>query len=528
MDLHPAIPRVLALRGLRGADECRRFFDPQLSHFHDPFLLCGMEKAAERIIEAVKSRELVVVYGDYDVDGITATAMMVRFLRSIGGRCEYYLPNRLTEGYGLSMEGMEKIARTGCRLIITVDCGITACKEVERAAALGMDVVLTDHHEPKETLPAALVVMDPKVAACGYPDDSLAGVGVALKLCQALAARVDGVGDLWTEYLDIAAVGTAADIVQLMGENRTIAKLGLARLRATQNPGLKALMDAQGLSGKALSTSDVVFQIAPCINAVGRLGDARKSVELLLTDDPGLARRYAGELKQANMERRAIDKAMQEEAFACVESRCSPDRDYAIVLGSPAWHCGVLGIVASKVVERYHRPAILFSIDAEGKARGSGRSISALPLHTALAACGDLLENFGGHAAAAGMTIMEANLDAFRERFNEVVKASVTEDDFVPRIRADARIGLADCTYPFYNTIEKIAPFGPGNMRPAFLCSGLRHKYEPRVVGANHVKLMVAEGAVAMDAVGFNFGRRFDEIKKARSLSLAFTLDDNE
>ena len=523
-----AIAKILTLRGLRTVDECSKFFKPEIGHFHDPFLFKDMEKAADRIIAAIAASQRISIYGDYDVDGITATVILLKALRALGARCDYYLPNRLTEGYGLSAEGVAKLHEAGTRLIITVDCGISAREEAVLANKLGIDLIITDHHEPQETMPEAWAVLDPKSPGSGYPDDGLAGVGVALKLCHALAKKTGKPETFWTAYLDLAAVGTAADIVPLIGENRIIAQLGFEQLRRTSNSGLKALIAEQGLSGKPLSTGEVGFQIAPCINAVGRLGDPKRGVELLLTEDPITAARYARELKEANIERRAIDKAMQEEAFAWAERHFDPARDHAIVIARPNWHCGVVGIVASKVAERYHRPALLFSINDDGIARGSGRSIAAVHLHKALTECKSLLENFGGHAAAAGMTMKACNLEKFTIRFNEVVGREVAFEDMVPHINADAQIELTECTYPFFNALKRIEPFGPGNARPLFLCRNLTHKYEPRIVGTNHLKMTVAAQGSMLDAVGFNFGHRLNEVKNARTFSLAFSLDENE
>jgi single-stranded-DNA-specific exonuclease len=487
-----------------------------------------MEKAVARIMKAIESHEMIVVYGDYDVDGITATVILLRSLRQLGGIVEYYCPNRLTEGYGMSEAGIHKIIQRGAGLIITVDCGITGFKEAALARQAGIDVIITDHHEPKEgLLPDAYAIINPKLPSSGYPENELAGVGIALKLCHALALRTGKGEAFWTDYLDLAAVGTAADVVQLTGENRTIAFLGFEKLGHTENPGLKALINAQGLSGKPLSTGEVGFQIAPCINAVGRLGDPGRGIELLLTDDEAVAQRFAQELKAANMERRTIDASMQKEAFAWVEEHCDSQQDYAIVIGRENWHCGVVGIVASKLVEKYHRPAVLFAINAEGVARGSGRSVRGFHLHKALGQCGDLLESFGGHAAAAGMTIKEANLGPFRERFNKVVKSLLTPDDLVPRVEADAQVTLADLTPKFFDLLKKIEPCGPGNWRPLLLCRALQNKYEPRIVGSNHLKMTVAAGPAKMDAVAFNQGHRLEDVKNARAFSLVFSLEEN-
>jgi single-stranded-DNA-specific exonuclease len=523
-----AVATILAVRGFTTAEECTRFFSPGQAQFHDPFLFKDMEKACDRICAAIRDREKIFIYGDYDVDGVTSTAMLVRLLRQFGADCEYYLPNRLTEGYGLSEEGIRAVARQGAKLVVTVDCGITACEEVDLARTLGIDVIVSDHHEPKDRVPAAFALLDPKLASCGYPDNCLAGVGVALKLAQGLAGRIGAADDVWSGYLDLVAVGTAADIVPLVGENRIIAHLGFGQLPYTRNEGLRALLAAQDCDGKNLSTGDVVFRIAPCINAVGRLGDPRRGVELLLTDDPALAGLYAKELKEANIERRALDSQIQEQAFAWVEENCDSDADFAIVAGSRSWHCGVVGIVASKVVERYHRPAILFAVGENGMARGSGRSISGFHLHDALTECGDLLESFGGHAAAAGMTIKEENLGAFRARFNQIAHTKLTASDLIPKVNADAEMRLADLTPEFYAILKRMEPFGPGNMRPVLVSRRVANRFSPRIVGGKHLKMMVQDGGAAIDAIAFNFGDRLAELSRAPAYTVAYCLDENE
>ena len=530
LNVSPVVARILTARGLATFDECKKFFRPDTSQFHDPFLFTDMQKACDRIFSSIRDREKIIVYGDYDVDGVTATALLIRLLRQFGAVCDYYLPNRLTEGYGLSAEGVRSIGEKGAKLIVTVDCGITACDEVALAESLGIDVIVTDHHEPKDSIPKAFAILNPKLPACGYPDDSLAGVGVALKLGQGLVRRMGGEEDQWISFLDLAALGTAADIVPLRGENRVIVSLGFGMLAHTRNPGLFALLSAQDCTGKNLSTGDVVFRIAPCINATGRLGDSSKGVELLLTDNTSTATLIAHELKQANVERRAIDAKIQEEAFAWVEEHCDPDNDYAIIAGSQRWHCGVVGIVASKIVEKYHRPAILFAIGDNGIARGSGRSIPGFHLHEALTKCSELLEGFGGHAAAAGMTLKQENLDKFRVMFNERAREKLSSEDLAPKITADAEVTISDLTPKLYSILKQMEPFGPGNMRPVLVCRDVKNKYNPKIVGKNHLKLSVLDraGGPAMDAVAFNFGGRFEELSLAKEFTLAFSLDENE
>ncbi|MBN1131122.1 MAG: single-stranded-DNA-specific exonuclease RecJ [Chitinispirillaceae bacterium] len=523
-----AAASIMVGRGLSDPGACAVFFNPSLASFHDPFLFPDMGTAVERIAAALAADEAIAVYGDYDVDGISGTVLLVRMLRFLGARVDYHLPHRLTEGYGVSDAGIRQIAASGATLLITVDCGVTSVGEIALARSLGIDCIVTDHHEQKDELPPALAVLDPKLRGCTYPDRDLAGVGVVLKLCQALASKTGRGNALWERFLDLAALGTAADIVPLRGENRIITRFGFKQMSATGNAGLAALIEAQGLDGRKLSTRDVVFQLAPSINAAGRIGDPRRGVELLLTDDAGRAREYARELKTANMERRAIDQAVWAEARAWAEKNCLPERDYAIVAGSANWHAGVIGIVASKLVDRYHRPAILFSMGNDGCARGSGRSITAVPLLDTLAECADLLESFGGHTVAAGMSIKNAAIDDFRNRFNEAVRKRATPDDFVPKIVADTEVSLSGCTPALFSAIKSMEPFGPGNMRPVLYCRNLTHRKTPRIVGEKHVKMAVCGDGLVMDAIAFNFGHRMEELSGAASLSLAFSLDENE
>lgn len=528
LNVPDAIAAILAGRKLETFEACKAFFRPDMTHFHDPFLFRQMDVSVKRILRGIEQKEKIAVYGDYDVDGITATAILIRVLRTLGADCFYFLPNRLTDGYGVSRSGIEHIAASGAKLIISVDCGITAAEEVETAKKHGIDMIITDHHEPGKSTPPALAILNPKIEDCGYPDSALAGVGIALKLCQGLAAATGRGEGLWEPYLDLAALGTAADIVPLTGENRVIASLGFRMMQETRNEGLKALIAQQGLAGKKISTSQVVFGLAPCINAAGRLGDPDIAAELLLTDNPEDASHFASELRGANLQRRELDSSVAEEAADWVMNNCDPEKDFALVIGSESWHVGVIGIVASKMVERFYRPAVLLSIGPDGNAKGSGRSIPGLHLLNALDACSDLLEGFGGHSAAAGLSIKSQNIDAFRERFNQVVGSLISPEDLVPSVVADAEVSLPQITQKFYRIVKQMEPFGPGNMRPVLFCRDLKHKYPPRVVGSNHLKLAVNGGGVVMDAIGFNFGDRINDLRGAETVSLAFSLDENE
>jgi single-stranded-DNA-specific exonuclease len=528
LNVPPVAAALLVGRGLMDFAQCKAYFRYGIESFLDPFLFGGMEKAVKRIMSAIASGEKIVIYGDYDVDGVTATALLTRVLARLGANCGYYLPNRLTEGYGISETGIRHAAKDGAALIISVDCGVTACEEARLAASLGMEMIITDHHEPKDALPEALALINPKLHDCGYPDKALAGVGIALKLCQALALAAGKGSGLWSDLLELAALGTAADRVPMTGENRVITALGFARMPASEIVGLRALVDVQGLSGKTLSTGQVVFQLAPCINAVGRLGDPRRGAELLLTSDAAVAALYAKELREANLERRALDSLAAEEAFRWVEENCTPENDFGLVVASPQWHVGVIGIVASKVVERYNRPAILISIGEDGAAKGSGRSVPDFHLLQALDACSEILDAYGGHAAAAGLTLRADKIDAFRQKFNETVKSKLSGKDLAPQVTADAEASISELTPKLLRIIKQMEPFGPGNMRPVLLTRGLKHRYPPRLVGQKHLKMTLTDGKAVMDAIAFGMGERLPEVSAAGSVDVAFGLEENE
>ncbi len=528
LNVPQGIASILVGRNLTTFDSCKQYFRPDTSNMLDPFLFKDMKRAVERIRKSLQSSEKIVVYGDYDVDGVTSTAVMVKVLRALGAQCDFYLPNRLTDGYGLSESGVRQIASGGARLMITVDCGVTATHEIALAASLGIDCIVTDHHEPKESLPQAVAVINPKVGEETFPDKNLAGVGVAFKLCQALVSICNADISIWSNLLDLVALGTAADIVPLVGENRIIAKLGFKMLSNPVHPGLAALVKQQGLLGKPISTSQVVFQIAPCINAVGRIGDPRRGVEMLLTNDANEAQMYAAALRDANVERRTLDNTVADEACAWVQQNCTPDQDYALVVGKENWHVGVIGIVASKLVEKFYRPSILFSIGTDGLAKGSGRSIPGVHLLDALDKCSDILESYGGHAAAAGMSCTKDNIDKFRIRFNDVIKSMLKPEDLIPKVVADAEVTFLELSPKFCRIVKEMEPFGPGNMRPVLYCNGLKHKYSPKIVGNKHVKMALIRDGITMDAIGFNFGERFKELKAAENVAMAFSLDENE
>ncbi len=523
-----SLGRILAARGLTTFDECKRFFRVTAQAMHDPFLFTGMEDACVRIWKAIDSLEPVTIYGDYDADGVTATALLFRGLKALGANVSFYLPNRLIDGYGLNSTGIHNVAQTGCTLIVTVDCGITAAAEVELARTLGIDVIVTDHHEPQGDIPKAIAVLDHKLPTCNYPEQVLAGVGVALKLVQGLVRMRSKNDTIWESLLDLASIGTAADIVPLTGENRAIACLGFARLRESSHVGIRALITEKKLDGKPLSTSQVVFQLAPCMNAVGRLGDPTIGVALLITDDQAQASAYAAELVAANFQRRIIDAQVQKEAFAWIETNVNLQTQCAIVAGDEKWHPGVIGIVASKIIERHYRPTILFAHGADGKAKGSGRSIGAVHLLEALSECEEYLLGFGGHAAAAGMTIEIDKIPLFREAFIAAVQRRVTHDDLIPQTVVDTAVSLPEIDAKYYRIIDQMGPFGPKNRRPVFVSYNCSFKNDARIVGENHLKCNISSNGRSFDAIGFGLGGHLSDILKNKMFTVAFTLEENE
>lgn len=527
LSVSKTVSRVLICRGLDTFEKCKLFFRPDLSHLHDPFLFKDMQKAVDRILECIKNHEKIIIHGDYDVDGVTSTSLLLRAFRELDADCDFFLPNRLTEDYGISTSGIEELANQGASIIISVDCGITAIEAAQKAKELGVELIITDHHEPKEELPDAFAILNPKLED-KYPEKMLAGVGVAFKLVQALGKATGKDDNFWQKQMDIVALGTAADIVPLQGENRVIAKFGYEQIEKTFNEGLRKLMSIKEITSKRITTADVVFKLAPSINAAGRLGDAAKGVKLLTSDDPIEIETLATELHEDNVERQKFDRSVQDQAVAWVQQNVDLSKDFAIVAGSKKWHAGVIGISASKMVERYHRPAFLFSADEDGIAKGSGRSIRGVHLLKALDECKDLLISYGGHAAAAGAKIDIEKMPEFRKRFNDAVSKQVSIEDLAPHVIADAEVPVPAITPKMYRILDQMAPFGPFNMRPVFTSGKLRNRYAPRLVGEKHLKLNVTQEGQNMDAIAFNQGKRIDEIKKAESFRLAYTIEQNE
>ncbi len=526
LNISEILARLLVLRNIKNFSEARAFFRPSLDSLHNPFLMNGMEEATSRVIQALTENQLICIYGDYDVDGTCATALLYLFLKELDANVDFYIPKRLTEGYGLSREGIDAIKASGASLIITVDCGITAIDETEYANQSGMDVIICDHHQPKDQIPPAVAVLDPLKPNCNYPFKYLSGAGVALKLAQGVCERI-GKREMTVKYFDLVSLAGAADIVPLVDENRILVREGINQINSNPRPGILALIESSSLHIGNLTSGQVVFTIAPRINAVGRLGDARRAVNLLITDKREEAYKLAQVLETENYERRKIDVDTFDAALQLVEDTVDLDNELAIVLHQEAWHPGVIGIVASRLVEKYYRPTIMLTT-IDGVAKGSARSITNFNIYDALQKCEDMLIHFGGHQAAAGLAVEIDKLTEFKDRFNKIVRESISEDDLFPEVVIDSKVKFSDITPKFLKILDEFSPFGPGNMRPVFLSEQVQVINSPRIVGNNHIVATFKQNTSdkVFDAIGFNFGEYFDLIKsKNGKLDIVFTID---
>jgi len=520
------VVKILVCRGMDNPVSIERFLHPALTDLKDPFTMIGMEAGINRVIKALYDNERVMIYGDYDVDGITATSLLYLVLNKLGAQVDFYLPNRLTEGYGLSPDGIDEAKAKGVSLIITVDTGITAVEEIKYARTLDIDVIVTDHHEPGMAIPDALAIINPKQPDCDYTGD-LAGVGVAFKFAQALFRRLNQEEDELYEHLDLVALGTSADIVPLVGENRILTKFGIKQISRTTKPGIKSLAFVSGLMGKEIGTGQVVFILAPRINALGRLGDASQAIRLLATRDERQAADIARKLDSENKRRKEIDEHTLNEALDQMHEVVDLENDKAIVLAEEGWHQGVIGIVASRLVERFHLPTVMISVQ-DGEGKGSARSIPGFHLCEALKECEHLLIRYGGHKYAAGLSIKEENIPAFREAFKGVSSRNLTDEDAVPKLHIDLEIELSDVNDAFVSALEGFSPFGPQNMRPIFLTRNCEVMGSPYVVGSNHLKMKVRKGNAVVDVIGFGFGdmaRQIDD--KGCLVDLVYALEYN-
>ena len=502
------VGRILSARGIDDAVTAKAHLRPLLSSLHSPGTLRDLDVAAERLDRAIADGEMILVHGDYDVDGIAAAALLTRWLRRLGGRVEGFVPHRLRDGYDLGDAGLKRAVEVGARVLLTADCGIVAHQAVARARELGLTVIVTDHHTPSATLPDALAVVNPNRPDCDYPEGVLCGAGVAFKLVQRLVELRGGSFDELLPDLDLVALATVADLVPLTGENRVLVRYGLRALARTTKVGLRALMKVAEVEGETIDAGQVGFRLAPRINALGRLDDAAVALRLLLSDDADEARRLAAHADQINGERQDEDRRTLDEVLGRLEGEYSDQRDFGLVIEGDGWHPGVIGIVASRIVERVHRPVILIAL-RDGRARGSGRSVPGFDLHEALVSCASHLDRFGGHKQAAGLDMDPGNLESFRSAFNAVARERLEGVDLRPEIRADIELHLGTSDLALADVLRHLGPHGMGNPRPVFFARGLRVVGSPREVGRGHLKLTLEQGGVTRPAIGFGLVDRW-------------------
>jgi len=531
LNLHPTVARLLCLRGLGEPEIAARFLNPTLEHLYDPFLLADMRKAVERIERAIAQKERIAIHGDYDVDGITSTVILRRALEMLGGDCVHFIPERLKDGYGLQPAAIERLHAEGVHLIISVDCGIRATEATLRARDLGVDLIITDHHEPEGTLPPALAVINPKRADCSYPDKNLAGVGVALKVVQALCQRADKTKWL-PAFVKIAAIGTLADVVPLVGENRVIAKLGLQSLsKGRHTVGLRALLEASGLTGKTIDSYQVGFILAPRVNAAGRMSTPDIATRLLLATDENAieeARGLAQQLNEENLKRQAEEADLVAQAKKAIETDPAIGAHNVLVVGGEGWHRGVIGIAASKLVDAYHKPAIVLSIDGD-VAHGSCRSIPAFDMLDGLERCAEFFLRFGGHKQAAGLTMEASKVPAFRARINAHADEVLEPDHLRPRLRIDGHLSLRQITPDLVDGLNAMAPFGLANPRPIFHAMPVEIVDGPRPLKERHLKMTFRQDGRSFRAIAWRAAERAAFLTENRAgVNLAFSLEQNE
>lgn len=524
--------RVLWNRGVREADAARDFLTPSLDLLHDPMLMAGMERAVDRLICAIHNREKILIYGDYDVDGTTSIVILKKAIELAGGTASYHVPHRLREGYGMRPEVLAQAVADGVRLVISVDTGIRAAEVVRASTALGLDMIITDHHLPDEDVPPAVAVLNPNQPGCQYPEKNLCGAGVTFKLIQALLARLDWPAAksrrLLESFLKLVAIATVADVVPLTGENRLIVKTGLAGLSDVRNVGLRALLEVAGFdAGKPLSASQVAFRVAPRINAAGRMANAADVIEMFLTDDAAHARTLATQLHELNADRQQTEKDIVEAILAQCDEVPVLASDFALVFSKPGWHRGVIGIVASRIVERFHRPVFVLG-EENGLAQGSGRSIRAFHLLDALEKMPELFHKFGGHRQAAGLTMAADQVDEFRRRLNAHATSVLTPDQLRPMLDLDAVVEVAELNEQSVNEIFTLAPFGMGNSAPVFGLMNVEVAGPPKVVKDAHLRIRVKQGTRFLSAIGWHMAERIDEFAPGNRLDLAVALEEDE
>ncbi|WKN33438.1 single-stranded-DNA-specific exonuclease RecJ [Porifericola rhodea] len=527
INVNPALANLLIQRGVDNFDEAKTFFRPNLKMLHDPFLMKDMEHAVNRLILAMERNEKILIYGDYDVDGTTSVALAYGFLQTIYEPIEYYIPDRYKEGYGISEEGIQYAAENDFSLIISLDCGIRAVGLINEARKKNIDFIICDHHRPGDQLPPAHAILNPKQVGCSYPFKELCGCGVGFKLLHGLCIRLKNHQKKLAEWLDLVAVAIAADIVPINGENRILSYFGLQRLNEAARPGLKALAQLAGLRND-INIENIVFGFAPRINAAGRMEHAKAAVQLLLAETDEQALKMANELNVQNTERRGYDTHMTQEALEMIEQEEKLLQAKTTVLFKNDWHKGVVGIVASRCIEKYYRPTVILT-ESHGKASGSARSVDGYDVYAAIEACSDLLEQFGGHKYAAGLTMPVENVPLFQQKFEETVAQSISDDQLIPLVNIDTKINLSDITPKFYNVVKQFAPFGPGNMRPIFMSDYLMVYGYPQILKEQHLKFSVRqEGSQKVyNAIGFGMAHYYEIVLEGKPFQMAYNVEEN-
>jgi len=526
-----SLANLMAQRNISSAEEAKSFFNPSLDYLHDPFLMKDMNIAVDRISAAVKKNERILVYGDYDVDGTTAVALMYSFLKDQYSNVDYYIPDRYKEGYGVSFQGLDFAYQNNCKVVITLDCGIKAVEKVKYARTKGLDVIICDHHYPGDEIPRALAVLDPKQPLCSYPYKELSGCGVGFKLIHAYS-RVHGIPfSQIAHYLDLVAVSIASDIVPITGENRVMAYFGLKRLNESPRTGLREIIRESEVT-KALTIEDVVFKIGPRINAAGRMETGSKAVDLLVSSDTKLATGISKEINNFNIERRSVDRIITTEAMRMIAEDQRTVNSRTTVLYNPNWKKGVIGIVASRLIETYYRPTVILT-ESNGFATGSARSVQGYDLYQAIEACSDLLESFGGHMYAAGLTLKKENIRPFMDRFEQYVNSTITEEQLVPRIFIDTELSFSEINDEFFKTMSQFQPFGPENMSPVFVSRNVFDTGSGRMVGSSgeHLKLDLCQestGQKSFSAIAFSQANHFEYIKGGNPFDICYSLEMNE
>ena len=531
LGVDPVLAKLLVQRGITTFEESRRFFRPSLDDIHDPFLMKDMDKAVERLRRAVRGREKILVYGDYDVDGTAAVALVFSFLRGLTSCVDFYIPDRYDEGYGLSQKGIDWAADNGFSLIITLDCGIKAIKKVEYAARKGIDVIICDHHLPEDGLPQAVAVLDPKREDDHYPFDDLCGCGVGFKLVQAYSLAVGIPFDDLMPLLDLLAVSIASDLVLITGENRVLAHYGLLRLNSSPRKGLQALITLSSLEPGHVSLDDIVFKIGPRINAAGRMETGRLAVELLTETDDHKAMQIGRQINDSNNERKSIDREITKEALEMVRDGKCLASEHATIVYNPTWNKGVVGIVASRLVEAFYKPTFVLT-SSNGFVTGSARSVGGFDLYESIESCADLMENFGGHKFAAGLTLKEENLPEFARRVDTFVSEHMTEEVTTPVLEIDSVLDFAQITPKFFRILKRFQPFGPGNPAPVFLTESVYDSGNSRKVGpaGQHLRLELIQESQPynrISAIGFNMPEYFDLIRSGAPMDICYSIVEN-